>query len=50
MKEDQGLKTEITRKWKMGTLQVVPIAVELLRSVAKNLDKLGIKIIIYCSK
>ena len=50
MKEDQELEREIARTWKMRTLQVVPIIVGLLEGVAKNLDKLGIKIIIHCSK
>ena len=50
IKEDQELKTQIIRIWKMRTLQEVLIVVELLGSVAKNLDKLGIKISIHCSK
>ena len=34
----------------MRTLQVVPIIVGLLEGVAKNFDKLGIKIIFHCLK
>ena len=48
--ENENVKSEIARMWHTATLHVVPMVVGLWGGVAKNLDKLGTRTSIHCSK